>query len=55
MRSRVLETTIVAAVAGAVWTHVPRDGLRLRRLSLAAESGLAMLTLKDGTEYGFRG
>ena len=34
MRSRVLKTTILAAVAGAVWTHMPQDGLRLRRLSL---------------------
>ena len=34
MRSRVLKTTILAAVAGAVWTHMPQDGFRLRRLSL---------------------
>ena len=34
MRSRVLKTTVLAAVAGAVWTQVPQVALRLRRLSL---------------------
>ena len=34
MRSRVLKTTVLAAVAGAVWTQVPQVALHLRRLSL---------------------
>ena len=34
MRSRVLKTTVLAAVAGAVWTEVPQVVLRLRRLSV---------------------
>jgi hypothetical protein len=34
VRSRVLKTTVLAAVAGAVWTHMPQAALRLRRLSL---------------------
>ena len=34
MRSRVLKTTVLAAVAGAMWTQVPQIYLRLRRLSL---------------------
>ena len=34
MRSRVVKTTVVAAVAGAMWTQVPQIALRLRRLSL---------------------
>ena len=34
MRSRLLETTVLAAGAGAIWTHVPQVSLRLRRLSL---------------------
>ena len=34
MRSRVLKTPVLAAVAGAVWTQVPQLALRLRRLSL---------------------
>jgi len=31
---RVLKTTVLAAVAGALWTQVPQAALRLRRLSL---------------------
>ena len=34
MRSRILKTTVLAAVAGAMWTQVPQIALRLRRLSL---------------------
>ena len=34
MRSRVLKTTVLPAVAGAMWTQVPQVALRLRRLSL---------------------
>jgi hypothetical protein len=34
VRSRVLKTTVLAAVAGAVWTQVPQVALHLRRLSL---------------------
>ena len=34
MRSRVPKTTVLAAVAGAVWTQVPQVALHLRRLSL---------------------
>ena len=34
MRSRVLKTTVLAAVAASVWTHMPQAALRLRRLSL---------------------
>ena len=34
MRSRVLKTTVLAAVAGAVWTQVPQVALHLRRPSL---------------------
>ena len=34
MRSRVLKTTVLAAVAGAVWTQVPQVASHLRRLSL---------------------
>ena len=37
MRSRLLKTTVLAAVAGAIWTHMPQLTLRLnigRRLSL---------------------
>jgi len=34
VRSRVLKTTVLAAVAGAVRTQVPQVTLRLRRLSL---------------------
>jgi hypothetical protein len=34
VRSRALKTTVLAAVAGAVWTHVPQVALHLRRLSL---------------------
>ena len=34
MRSRVLKTTVLTAVAGAVWTQVPQVALHLRRLSL---------------------
>ena len=34
MRSRVLQATVLAAVAGAIWTQVRPIGLRLRRLSL---------------------
>ena len=34
MRSRLLKTTVLAAVAGAMWTQTPRVALRLRRLSL---------------------
>ena len=34
MCSRVLKTTVLAAVAAAVWTHMPQAALRLRRLSL---------------------
>jgi hypothetical protein len=34
VRSRVLKTTVLAAVAAAVWTHMPQAALRLRRLSL---------------------
>jgi hypothetical protein len=34
VRSRVLKTTVLAAVAGAVWTRCQQDALRLRRLSL---------------------
>ena len=34
MRSRSLKTTVLAAVAAAVWTHMPQVALRLRRLSL---------------------
>ena len=34
MRSRVLKRTVLAAVAAAVWTHMPQAALRLRRLSL---------------------
>ena len=33
MRSRVLKTTVLAAVVGAVWTQVPQVALHLRRLS----------------------
>jgi hypothetical protein len=34
VRSRVLKTTVLAAVAAAVWTHIPQAALRLRRMSL---------------------
>ena len=34
MRSRSLTTTVLAAVAGAMWTQMPQMPLRLRRLSL---------------------
>ena len=34
MRSRVLKTTVLAAVAGAICTQVPQVALRLRRLSV---------------------
>ena len=34
MRSRLLETTVLAAGAGAMWTQLPQVSLRLRRLSL---------------------
>ena len=34
MRSRILKTTVLAAIAGAMWTQVPQIALRLRRLSL---------------------
>ena len=34
MRSRVLKTTVLAAVAGAIWTQVPQVAVRLRRLSV---------------------
>lgn len=34
MRSRTLKTTVLAAIAGAMWTQVPQMALRLRRLSL---------------------
>ena len=34
MRSRVLKTTVLAAVAGTVWTQLPQVALRLRWLSL---------------------
>lgn len=37
MRSRLLKTTVLAAAAGAMWTHMPQLTLRLnigRRLSL---------------------
>ena len=34
MRSRSLETTVLAAGAGAMWTQLPQVSLRLRRLSL---------------------
>ena len=34
MRSRILKTSALAAVAGAVWTQMPQVSLRLRRLSL---------------------
>ena len=34
MRSRILKTTVLAAIAGAMWTQVPQVALRLRRLSL---------------------
>ena len=34
MRARLLKTTVLAAVAGAMWTQMPQLSLRLRRLSL---------------------
>lgn len=34
MRARLLKTTGLAAVAGALWTQMPQVSLRLRRLSL---------------------
>jgi hypothetical protein len=34
VRSRILKTTALAAVAGAMWTQMPQVSLRLRRLSL---------------------
>src|SRR4029450_413120 len=34
VRSRILKTTALAAVAGAMWTQMPQLSLRLRRLSL---------------------
>jgi hypothetical protein len=34
VRSGSLKTTVLAAVAGAIWTQVPQASLRLRRLSL---------------------
>ena len=34
MRGRLLKTTVLAAVAGAMWTQMPQASLRLRRLSL---------------------
>ena len=34
MRARLLRTTVLAAVAGAIWTQMPQVPLRLRRLSL---------------------
>jgi hypothetical protein len=34
MRARLLRTTVLAAVAGAIWTQMPQVSLRLRRLSL---------------------
>ena len=34
MRARLLKTTVLAAVAGAMWTQMPQVSLRLRRLSL---------------------
>ena len=34
MRSRILKTTVLAAIARAMWTQVPQIALRLRRLSL---------------------
>jgi hypothetical protein len=34
VRSRLRKTTVLAAVAGAMWTQMPQVSLRLRRLSL---------------------
>jgi hypothetical protein len=34
VRSGLLKTTVLAAVAGTVWTQLPQVALRLRRLSL---------------------
>jgi hypothetical protein len=34
VRSRLLKTTVLAAVAGAMWTQTPQVSFRLRRLSL---------------------
>ena len=34
MRARLLKATVLAAVAGAIWTQMPQVSLRLRRLSL---------------------
>jgi hypothetical protein len=34
VRSRILKTSALVAVAGAMWTHMPQVPLRLRRLSL---------------------
>ena len=34
MRSGLLKTTVLAAVAGTVWTRLPQVALRLRQLSL---------------------
>jgi hypothetical protein len=34
VRARLLKTTVLAAVAGAMWTQMPQVSLRLRRLSL---------------------
>jgi hypothetical protein len=34
VRSRILKTTALAAVAGAMWTQMPQLSLRRRRLSL---------------------
>lgn len=34
MRSRIVKTSVLAAIADAMWTQVPPVALRLRRLSL---------------------
>jgi hypothetical protein len=34
VRSRILKTTALAAVAGAMWTQIPQVSLRVRRVSL---------------------
>ena len=34
MRSRIVKTSVLAAIAGAMWTQVPQIALRLHRLSL---------------------
>lgn len=46
MRSRVLKTTVLAAVAGAVGAQVPQVALHLRRLSYLRVRGEVAERLK---------